>query len=59
MATNPRLIDPTYWRSRAEEARVMAGSMRDLESKRILNGIATNYDKLAAMAERLVKYTEK
>ena len=43
--------DPEHWRSRAEEARATADQMHDLESKRIMLGIAEGYDELAARAE--------
>lgn len=43
--------DPEHWRSRAEEARATADQMHDLESRRVMLGIAEGYDKLAARAE--------
>jgi hypothetical protein len=43
--------DPEHWRSRAEEARATADQLHDLESKRVMLGIADGYDKLAARAE--------
>ena len=43
--------DPEHWRSRAEEARATADQMRDLESRRVMLGIAESYDELAARAE--------
>lgn len=43
--------DPEHGRSRAEEARATAGQMHDLESKRVMLGIADGYDKRAVRAE--------
>jgi len=43
--------DPEHWRSRAEEARATADQMHDLESRRVMLGIADGYDELAARAE--------
>ncbi|HJT07065.1 MAG TPA: hypothetical protein VJ747_09075 [Stellaceae bacterium] len=43
--------DPEHWRSRAEEARATADQMHDLDSKRVMLGIAEGYDELAARAE--------
>ena len=56
MAQDPKLLDADYWRSRAEEARAMAASMNDPNSKRVLIGIAEGYDRLAEMAERAAAY---
>jgi hypothetical protein len=47
-----RLDDPIYWRERAREARLTALSMYDLDIRRILDGVAESYDKLAEAAER-------
>ena len=44
--------DPDHWRSRAEEARATADQMHDLESRRVMLGIAEGYDELAARAQR-------
>jgi hypothetical protein len=43
------LDDPEYWRSRAEEARVVAEQLSDPEAKRTMLRIATDYDRLAEM----------
>ena len=48
----PRLIDdPEHWWSRAAEARAMAEQISDPEARRMMEGIAQTYDKLAARAE--------
>jgi len=51
MATSSIIEIPDYWRSRAEEARVTADAMRDLETKRSMLGIAAGYDHMALRAE--------
>jgi hypothetical protein len=43
-----------YWRSRAEEARVLAESLEDAQSKQILLGIAGDYERMAELAEQRV-----
>jgi hypothetical protein len=43
--------DPNHWRSRAEEARAISDQMTDAEAKRMMAGIAADYDRLAARAE--------
>jgi hypothetical protein len=49
---SPHLIyDPEHWRSRAEQARVVADSLKDPESKRSMLNIAEEYDLLAKRAE--------
>jgi hypothetical protein len=47
--------DPEHWRDRAEEARATAEQMHDSESKRLMLGIAEDYEKLAARAENRKK----
>ena len=42
----PHLKDPEHWRRRAEESRVLAEQMRDETSKKIMLGIANDYEKL-------------
>ncbi len=42
--------DPDHWRSRAEEARAIAGEMRDAQSKQMMLEIAVGYDRLAERA---------
>ena len=43
--------DPEHWRSRAEEARAIAGDLKDPETRRIMLEIAKGYDRLAEHAE--------
>jgi hypothetical protein len=43
--------DPEHWRDRADEIRVTAGYVSDPEAKKILFGIAEEYDKLVRLAE--------
>ena len=43
--------DAKYWRERAVEARAVAEEMLDPETKRILEGIAQSYDRLAQHAK--------
>jgi hypothetical protein len=48
--------NPKHWRNRAEEARAIAESLANAEAKRIMNGIAEDYERLAKRAEaRLVQ----
>ena len=44
-----------YWRSRAEEARLLAELLEDAQSKRIMLGIAGDYERMAELAEERVK----
>ena len=49
------LDNAKYWRSRAEEARVVAGSLGDMQSKHIMLGIAGDYERMVELAEQSVK----
>jgi hypothetical protein len=44
-----------YWRTRAEEARLLAESLEDVQSKRIMLGIAGDYERMAELAEQRVQ----
>jgi hypothetical protein len=44
-----------YWRSRAEEARVLAESLEDTQSKQIMQCIVRDYERMAELAEQRVK----
>jgi hypothetical protein len=46
-----RIDNAKYWRDCADEARAIADQMADMESKKILMGIALGYAQLARMAE--------
>lgn len=39
--------DPEFWRSRAEEVRVIAEELKDADAKSIMNRIADDYERLA------------
>jgi hypothetical protein len=52
------LVDPQYWRDRAEEARARAEQMHTAEAKLVLLRIAASYDRLAEHAERLAPQTK-
>ena len=45
--------DAAYWRRRAEEAQAQAEELRDPAARRLLLGIADNYNQLAQQAEAL------
>jgi predicted lipoprotein len=44
---------PKYWRLRAEEARVVAEHLRNVDAKRSMWAIAQGYERLAETAEQL------
>jgi len=52
-----RLRTPEYWRERAAEARTLAESMKDPQSKRAMLNVAASYENVAkrAQARRLGK----
>ena len=52
MVETPKLNDTTYWRKRALDARSFARSISDMETRRILEGIADSYEQMAKSAER-------
>jgi hypothetical protein len=45
------LDNPDWWRKRAEEARIIADSMRNAEGKRMMCEVAASYEELARRAE--------
>src|SRR5262245_2270365 len=47
--------DPKHWRKRAEEARTIADSTTDEQSKKAMLRIAEDYEELAKRAERRLK----
>jgi len=49
------LDNAKYWRSRAEEARVVAASLEDTQSKQIMQCIVRDYERMAELAEQRVK----
>jgi len=44
--------DPEHWRKRAEESRVLAEQMNDENAKKIMLGIADDYEKFATRAAK-------
>ena len=49
------LLNPNYWRQRAEEARAMATMLSDKHAQEHLHSVARSYDRLAELAEERVK----
>jgi hypothetical protein len=49
------LDNAKYWRSRAEEARVVAESVEDTQSKQIMLCIVRDYERMAELAEQRVE----
>jgi hypothetical protein len=47
--------DPKHWRKRAEDARTIADSTTDDQSKKTMLRIAEDYEQLARRAERRLK----
>jgi hypothetical protein len=46
---------PGYWWERAEKVRAQAQEMRDLEARRLMLGIARDYERLAEKFERVLR----
>jgi hypothetical protein len=51
MAETHILGDPKHWRNRAQETRALADQMSDPDTRRIMIGVAEDYEKLAKRAE--------
>jgi hypothetical protein len=51
MARASFIDDPNHWRQRAEQMRTLADNMRDETSKKMMLGIADDYELLAKRAE--------
>jgi hypothetical protein len=47
--------DPKHWRARAEEARAVAESLADPDSKKAMLRIAKDYEELARRAEQRMR----
>jgi len=50
--------DPQNWRARAEEVRMVAGQVFNLESRRTLLEIADSYEHMAVRAEQRLRDAE-
>jgi hypothetical protein len=55
MTEDARVKDAAYWRERAKETRTITDTIREPNTKRIMDEIAASYDKLAEQAERLAQ----
>jgi len=60
----PRMGDgatngPAYWRERAKETRRIAATMRGDNPRRMMEGVAASYDRLAELAERLAQGNQR
>jgi len=53
--TYQSINDPKHWRGRAEEMRVLADEMKDIESRSIILRLASDYDRLADRTEERAK----
>ena len=47
-----RTSDPEYWRFRAKNTRELAAETRDVSAKKILEEVASSYERLAELAEQ-------
>jgi hypothetical protein len=53
-----RKNNPGYWWARAAEVRTKAEQMRDLEARRLMLGIARDYERLAEKFELALKFQQ-
>ena len=49
--------DPRHWKNRAEEARLLAHDMKDMQSREAMLRIAKDYEYLAERAQQRAKRT--
>jgi hypothetical protein len=47
-----RTNDPEYWRFRAKNTRALAAETNDVSARKILEDVATSYERLAELAEQ-------
>lgn len=48
----PSLNDPAHWQARATEMRALAAEAKDADTQATMMRLASDYDKLAARAEK-------
>ena len=53
MASGSRILDASYWRSRAHDAWILAGTLERAEARSVMECVARSYEQLAEMAERI------
>jgi hypothetical protein len=46
------LLNPKYWRDRAEAARAMAANLSNDEAQETLHAVARSYDRMVDIAQR-------
>jgi hypothetical protein len=51
MTSESFIYDPAHWRTRAEEARILANEVSDSESKNEMLRMAEDYERLAKWIE--------
>jgi hypothetical protein len=51
MTTDSFIYDPAHWRTRADEARILAKELDDLESRDAMLRMAEDYERLAKWVE--------
>jgi len=59
MPIAPHFNDPDHWRQRAEESRILAEQMSDEAEKKMMLGIADDYDELAVRAAQRLGGTKE